>query len=284
MSSAPLTAIEKTAALGRVMLPVGKLFSNEKNPNKMSDKEFNLLCDNIERVGITDPIFVRAMDDGKYRIIGGHHRFEVAKLLDFDEVPCTVITDPNFSDDEESFQVMRHNMIRGKLDPAKFQELFHSLSGQYAEDVIAESFGFADEKEFAKVMQQMKKKLPKDMQAAFEEASKEVKTIDGLSKLLNKLFSDHGDSLPYGYMLIDFGQKDSIWLRMTNDTRKALLKVGDLCKSSERTMDDILGGVVQSIADGNHPELIAQLVAKSKPVVIPESFKELPTANNLAVS
>ena len=283
MSSAPLTAIEKTAALGRVMLPVSSLFSNEKNPNKMSDKEFNLLCDNIERVGMTDPIFVRELGEGKYRIIGGHHRFEVAKLLDFVEVPCTVITDPNFSEDEESFQVMRHNMIRGKLDPEKFQQLFAGLKEQYAEDVIAESFGFADEKEFAKVMKQMQKKLPKDMQAAFEEASKEIKTIDGLSKLLNRLFSEYGDSLPYGYMLIDFGQKDSIWLRMTNDTRKALLEVGNLCRVHGRTMDDLLGGVVQSIAAGNHPELISQLVAKSKPVVIPDGLKELPTENNLAV-
>ena len=285
MTSEPSqTAVEKTESLGRLALPVEKLYSNELNPNKMSDREFNLLYDNIEKMGITDPILVRAMPDGRYRIVGGHHRFEVAKLLDFTVVPCTVITNPNFDEDQEKFQVMRHNMIRGQLDPQKFAALFGSLKGEYAEEVIAESFGFADEKEFQKVLKQTKAKLPKEMQAAFDEAAKEIKTIDGLSKLLNRLFSEHGDSLPYGYMLIDFGQQDSIWLRMSNDTRKALLALGGVCRKEGRTMDDLVGGLIELAAAGKLENTMQQLIAKSKPVVIPAKFTGLPTANALADS
>lgn len=232
-NSTSATAIEKTKALQRVFLPVDKLYSNDLNPNKMSDAEFNLLYDNIEKVGITDPVFVRAMPDGRYRIIGGHHRVEVAKLQGFDEVPCTMIDDQNFSEDEEKFQLMRHNMIRGQLDTAKFVELFQSLEGKYADEIIAESFGFSDEKEFKKLIKATAKSLPKEMQATFEEAAKEIKTIDGLSKLLNRLFTEFGDSLPYGYMLIDFGQQESVWLRMSSDTRKALLDVGARCRTEQ---------------------------------------------------
>lgn len=276
-----MSAVEKTNALGRLMLPISSLVVHELNPNKMSDAEFNLLYDNIEQVGFVDPIFVRKLSDGTYRVIGGHHRLEVAKLLDFVEVPCTVIESEHFTEDEEKFQIVRMNMIRGKMDPKKFIDLWQSLSGQYAEEVIAESFGFADEKEFEKMIRQTKAKLPKDMQAAFDEGAKEIKTIDQLSKLLNALFSQHGDSLPYGYMLIDFGSQDSIWLRMSNDTRKALLKIGGRCRTEQRTMDDLIGGLIEMAAEGKLEDQLVQLIAKSKPADIPKKFVGLPTADAL---
>lgn len=275
------SAVQKTKQLERVMLPVDKLSSNVLNPNKMSDAEFNLLYDNIERMGIVDPIFVRKIDSDSYRVIGGHHRLEVAKLLEFTEVPCTIIDDPSFSEDEEKFQVVRMNMIRGKLDPHKFVKLFESLQDTYAEDIVAECFGFSDDEEFQKILRQTKAKLPKDMQQAFDEGAKELKTIDGLSKLLNRLFATHGDTLPYGYMLIDFGSQDSVWLRMSSDTRKSLLKIGDRCKAEKRTMDDLLGGLISLAAAGKLEAELLQLIAKSKEVEIPLAFDSLPTADNL---
>ena len=53
-----MTAIEKTKALLRLDLPIGLLVKNEENPNKMSQRAFDLLCDNFEQTGITDPILV----------------------------------------------------------------------------------------------------------------------------------------------------------------------------------------------------------------------------------
>lgn len=276
-----MDAISKTANLKRLDLPIEQLVPNEHNPNVMSDAEFNMLSSNIEATGITDPILVRPIGSGKYRIVGGHHRWEVAKLIGFEEVPCTVINDPDFDDDAEKFQVVRMNVIRGKMSPEKFMKLWKSLDKKYEAEIMAEAFGFSDEEQFLKLTKQFSKALPKELQGDFEKAAKELKTIDGLSKLLNGMFSKHGNTLPYGYMLVDFGGHDSVWLRMENDTKKAVLAVGKRCIDSQRSVDDIIGGLLRLVATGKLDQYVAQLIAKSDPVVIPEGFDDLPTLEML---
>ena len=40
------------------------------------------------------------------------------------------------------------NRIRGRLDPQAFFDLYNSLSSAYADDVLQEAFGFAEETDF----------------------------------------------------------------------------------------------------------------------------------------
>ena len=105
-----MSASEKTERLLRLSLPVTALVKNEANPNKMAAREFDLLIDNIERTGLTDPILVRPLDyeavfeiaakfdmpdlelvltkeELKFRIVGGHHRFDAAAYLGLEDVP-----------------------------------------------------------------------------------------------------------------------------------------------------------------------------------------------------
>lgn len=277
------SAQEKTGKLLRVDLPIEQLEANKDNPNTMSDAEFNMLYDNVEKTGITDPILVRKLGEDKYRIVGGHHRVEVAKLVGFDTVPCTVIDDPDFDDDAEKFQVVRMNMIRGKMSPDKFFKLYQSISKKYDAEIMAEAFGFVDEEQFKRLTKQLASSLPKELQGDFEKAAKEIKTIDGLSKLLNGMFSKYGNSLPFGFMLIDFGGRDSVWLRMENDTKKALLALGKRCIDANRDIDSLLGGLIRLAADGKLDSHLLQLIAKTEPVEIPEGFDKLPTLENLNV-
>ena len=79
-----MDAIEKTQKLRRETLPLSLLVPQDINPNKMSDREFNLLCDNMTKVGFVGPIFVRPIEGGKYRIIGGYHRYKAAQVLGMD--------------------------------------------------------------------------------------------------------------------------------------------------------------------------------------------------------
>lgn len=274
-------AVDKTQALSRVFVQTSLLDPNPKNPNEMTDAEFNLLCDNIEKMGMTDPILIRPLEGGRYRIVGGHHRWEVAKLLGFQEVPCTVVMDPEFDEDQEQFQVVRMNMIRGRISPQKFMAMYQSLSQKYADSIMAESFGFADEEEFKKLIGQVKKTLPKELQADFAKAASELKTIDDLSKLLNHLFSTFGNTLPYGYMLLDFGGKESVWLRMDASTKKALLNVCKTCVMHNRTVDDLIGGLIRMAGDGQLHDQLVQLIAKTSEVTIPEGMT-VPTQEVLA--
>lgn len=281
-----MDAIAKTKSLKRVDLPVSALVPNPLNPNAMKPRAFDLLVDNMQVTGITDPILVRPLpvtESGEqlYRIIGGHHRWEGAKYLGFDVVPCTVLDDPDFTDELEEAQLVRMNVIRGKMDPQKFVDLYSRLAGKYSDDVLQELYGFADEAEFKKLVSATSKQLPKELQGKFKEAAKEVKTIDDLAKLLNTIFTMHGDSLPYGYMVVDYGGRDSIWLRVDTATMKACYVVGDLCRQNKVTMDDLFGGVMQAVAKGDLKEFAAELIAKAPKVEMPAGLQTLPTKDNL---
>lgn len=268
-----MDAIEKTKSLTRKDLDIGLLLPQEVNPNAMGDKEFNLLCDNLTQVGFVDPIFVRPLDGGKYRIIGGYHRWKAAGVLGFENVPCTIIDDPDFDGDLEKFQIVRMNMIRGKLSPEKFLKLYESLSSKYEEELLADSFGFSDEEQFKKLIQQMSKSLPKEMQSQFTEAAKEMKTIDGLTKLLNTMFNKYGDTLPYGYMVVDFGGKNSVWLRMVANDMVSFNAVAEKCVERKRSLDSLFRLFMQSVAGGTLDGLLDSL--KSFPEVKVQSG-ELP--------
>ena len=243
------TAESKTKALGRQFLHTSLLDGNPLNPNSMSDQEFNLLYDNIEQMGVTDPILVRPTDNGRYRIVGGHHRVEVAKLVGLTDLPCTIITDPEFDDDQEAFQAVRHNMIRGSMSAEKFMKLYQSLSGKYEDEVAAQMFGFTSEEDFKRMVKETGKSLPKDMQQAFKDATKEIKTINDLALVLNKLFTAHGDTLPYGFMVFDFGGQEHIWVRMAKGQKLNFMVLAEYCTAHQRSVDQVLAVVMQLIAE-----------------------------------
>lgn len=263
-----MSAISKTADLRREDLPVTVLVKNEHNPNVMSDREFNLLVSNMEKTGLTDPILVRPLPDGKYRIVGGHHRYEAAMLLDFTHVPCTIIDDPEFDEDQERFQIVRMNMIRGKLNPQKFLAMYNQMDKKYEAEIMAEAFGFADEDQFKKLVGQMAKTLPQGMQAEFKKAAEQIKTIDGLSALLNAMFTKHGNDLPYGYMFVDFGGQESVWLRMAQHDKKAFQDLTALCKARKRGVDSLFRLFMQSIAQEKMEWMLQAL--ESFPEVVEE--------------
>ena len=122
-----MDAISKTSNLQRLDLPVSALEPDPNNPNQMTARAFDLLVDNLQRTVLTDPVLVRPLGEGRYRVVGGHHRLEGAKYLGFDTVPCTVITDPEFDEEAATFQMVRMNVIRGKMDPQAFLKLYEKV-------------------------------------------------------------------------------------------------------------------------------------------------------------
>jgi hypothetical protein len=277
-----MDAVTKTKKLRREDLPIDALEPNPDNPNKMSSRQFDLLCDNMQRTGATDAILVRPTPSGMYRIVGGHHRWEAAKYLGFETVPCTIIEDPDFDEEAEKFQLVRMNVIRGKMDPNAFYNLYSKLSAKYETDVLQELFGFAEQAEFRKLINQSAELLPLDLQAKFKEAAKEIKTIDGLAKLLNEMFTKYGSTLPFGFMVFDYGGQRSIWLQVSKKTIDAFPGIGLLCRENERTVDDVVGAILQAIAKGDHPDLVAAAVACTKPVQLPPGYTGVPTKSDLA--
>ena len=300
-----MSALEKTRELLRLDMPLGLLVKNEKNPNKMNAREFDLLVDSIEQSGVTDAILVRPLDfnkvrlmatkwanDGlvqqfekqeqKFKIVGGHHRFDAVSYLGFETVPVTVIMDPKFDERRETFQMVRMNTIHGKLDPAAFFKIYSDLTDDYTDEVLQEAFGFADDAEWKRLVNQTAKALPtKELQDKFKEAAAEVKTIDGLSTLLNQMFTKYGDTVPFGYMIVDWGGQKSVWIRVSKKTMDAVDAIGTLCMDKQRTMDDVFGGVVKLIASGQLKDQIEKIVADTPEVKLPKNLMVAPTKDNL---
>lgn len=265
----------------RQSLNIELLDKNPHNPNVMTAKAFNLLVDNVNRMGITDPILVRKVGE-RYRIVGGHHRAEAAKVLGYKEIDCTIIDTPSFTEDEEQFQLMRHNMIKGKLSPEKFVAMYEGLQEKYTREELAESFGFEEKSELDKLIDVTIKSLPEELQAKFQEGLKEVKSIKDLSNLLNKLFTQYGDTLPYGYMFLDFGGKESIWLRMHSIDYKNFKTFADICVHKNKTVDAAMRLLLQLIASNEVPSFNLQLDMLPD-VKLPENLKTMPTEELLSM-
>jgi hypothetical protein len=287
-----VNAITKTKALPRLDVRADQLVKNEKNPNKMNAKQFDLLCDNLEKTGMTDALLVRPLPDEtkdglpKYRIVGGHHRYDAGLYLGFKEFPVTVINHDDFDEDAETFQIVRMNMIRGQMDPAAFFQMYEKVQAKYGNDILQDAFGFSDEKEFERMVGQAAKSLPTPlMKEKFKEAAKEIKTVDGLSKLLNHIFNKYGDTLPHGFMVFDYASQKQVWLHISHKTYKAMDIIGDMCIEQDRTVDEVIGAVLQQIAQGKTPTMDT-VVASTEPANLPKKtllkLKLKPTKQTLS--
>jgi len=238
----------------RTEMLIEELLPDDLNPNTMSEREFNLLVQNMQEMGVTDAPLVWKRPDGKHQIVGGHHRVEAAKVLGMTSIPVTVIVDPNFSEERAHFQLMRHNNIKGKLSAQKFVKLYERYSGNYSREQLTELFGFEEQAVLDKLVKETEKGLPKELKQKFKEASAEIKTIDDLSKVLNQLFASYGSTLPYCYMVVDFGGKQSVWLRMHPADRANFDKLAARCMLDGKSVDGAVRVLLQLIASGTLPQ------------------------------
>lgn len=266
--------------IDRKDLPISELDGFEGNPNKMSPRAFDLLVDNMQKYGCTENVVVRPKD-GRYQIISGHHRVHAAQYLGWETVPCAIITDPEFDDEMALFQVVRMNAIKGKLDPNLFIQQYAKVAGKYGDELLQDMFGFADDAEFKKMITATAKSLPPELKDKFLEAAKEVKTIDGLAKLLNDLFTKYGDTVPYGYMVIDHGGQRHMWLRVEKKTFDSLALIGELCIETSTSIDAVFGVLIQKVAKGELPDLMQEIVDAAPKVVLPSGFMLTPTLDNI---
>ena len=82
-----------------LQIPVDQITPNDWNPNELSDVMFNRLVEDMRTIGFLQPLLVVPQEDGKYRIIDGEHRFECARLLDMEEIPCVLVEGELASDE-----------------------------------------------------------------------------------------------------------------------------------------------------------------------------------------
>ena len=97
------------------VLRITHIEPNKSQPRRDFNKEaLAELADSIAKHGIIQPIIVRSMPNGYYRIIAGERRWRAAKIAGLDEVPVVI---KNVDDLTAAEMTMVENLQREDLNP-----------------------------------------------------------------------------------------------------------------------------------------------------------------------
>ena len=231
-------------------IPVDDLRPNPWNPNEMDDETFNRLAEELNPetgTGFIDPIQVVPMDDGSFQIIGGEHRWRVAKVLGFATVPAVVMDTSKWSDEDlRKFVTTRLNALRGNVNPEKFMKLYMDLASRHEAEALQALMGFTDEEVWSKLTKSVREGLKdaglgKDALKKFDEATAELKTVDDLAGILNRIFTEHGDDLKHHFLVFAFGGKDHLYIEFHDAKRFKVVRTKvETIRGSDLHADEVV--------------------------------------------
>ena len=126
------------ASLGR-WIPIEEIETNPDQP-RANVGDLKELAKSIEAKGVLEPLLVRPMGDGHYRIIAGERRFRAAMEAGLAEVPCIEFDVP---ENEVVEIALIENLHRRDLHPFEEAEGYSSLASRHG-DPPATGAGFAN--------------------------------------------------------------------------------------------------------------------------------------------
>lgn len=116
---------------------VDEIFPNTYNPNRQSDRDFELLLESIKKHGFTVPILIRSDD----MIVDGEHRWRAARVLGMETVPCVVV---DMTDEQMKIATLRMNRARGSDDLERVGAMLLDLQKLGAIDWAVDTLGITD--------------------------------------------------------------------------------------------------------------------------------------------
>ncbi len=124
-------------AIGR-SLPIEAIETNPDQP-RTNVGDLEPLRRSIETRGVLEPLLVRPLGKGRYRIIAGERRFRAALEAGLTEVPCIEL---DISENEVLEIALIENLHRRDLHPFEEAEGYASLARQgYTQQQIADAVG-----------------------------------------------------------------------------------------------------------------------------------------------
>lgn len=229
----------KDKVLKIVDLSIDIVHEPEWNPNEQSPDVFNELVKNIKDIGCLEPILVAPRSDieGHYWAISGSHRWKASKVAGLLTVPC--IIEERFDEDMLKVQNIKFNIIKGKLDPLKFTQLFDQLAAKYGEEVTRQMMAFVDKAVFDQVYQKAKAALPDELKKQLDKAKKEIKTIDNLAAILGEMFQKYGNTLEKGYMVFNYGGQSHLWIQMDDKVKDIVDRIKRQAIEGDRNINEL---------------------------------------------
>ena len=123
------------------LIPISQIMPNEDQPRKnFSEETIQELAASIKEKGILQPVIVKKVGEGQYRLICGERRFRAATLCGLSEIPA-VIKDIAAQDFLE--WALIENIQREDLNPIEEAEAYLRLAEErtLSQDEIAKRVG-----------------------------------------------------------------------------------------------------------------------------------------------
>lgn len=121
-------------------IPHGQIEPSPDNPNQMDDETLAALKDDIRRRGFIQPILVRPVGEGRYRLIDGEHRWRVLGELGAETVPCVV---EEVDETSAKVRMLTMNRLRGEFVPVRLAHLLADLANRVQPDEIGKRLGMS---------------------------------------------------------------------------------------------------------------------------------------------
>lgn len=223
---------------------------NPWNPNVMPPADFARLKQEILDEGFLDPLIVVPWKDADgtpfYRILGGEHRFRAATDLKLKGVPCNILDDPRFQD-EEVQQALTAKLIflKGKIDRDKMVAMVKGLAEKYSSEKVRELFAVTDKTAWDRMVWGMRQKLkkeglPEQALAEFDEKTKDARASKDLSEIVEAIFTTYRHTLPYGFMVFTLHGKKHTYVPVTQGTQTVLDDVLERCRAAGVDVNKLL--------------------------------------------
>ncbi|MEG2395698.1 MAG: ParB/RepB/Spo0J family partition protein [Oscillospiraceae bacterium] len=132
---------EDLGSSGSVKLSLNDISPNRDQPRKtFEDNSLNELADSIRENGVIQPLLVRPMPDGSYRLVAGERRYRASRLAGLTEVPVTIRA---MTDEEESVFSLIENLQREDLNVIEEAQGLKTLIDTYGltQEMAAEKVG-----------------------------------------------------------------------------------------------------------------------------------------------
>jgi ParB family transcriptional regulator, chromosome partitioning protein len=119
---------EPVASDGLVTVPVDDLVPNPRQPREsFAEESLEELAASIDRLGLLQPLLVRARPDGGYELIAGERRLRAARLAGLEAVPVVVVD----TDEQGSLErALVENLHREDLNPIEEAAAYRQLMNE----------------------------------------------------------------------------------------------------------------------------------------------------------
>lgn len=148
------------------MIKINEIEPNREQPRKEFDSEsLAELADSISQHGVLQPILLRPILSGGYRIVAGERRWRAARMAGITEVPAVV---REMTDSQEMVFALIENLQREDLSPIEEARGYRQLmeSHELTQDEVSKTIG-KSRPAIANALRLLH--LPEDIQGLLEE-------------------------------------------------------------------------------------------------------------------